>query len=438
MATSELSASRTVTAEAATQRRYKILMFFGVLTSLFNFLDRSVLNILAEPIKHDLGISDTQLGLLTGFAFALFYSLAGLPIARYIDRPTTNRPTVVAICMVLWSGMTMVSGMVVSYMHMLVARMLVAVGESGGGPAILTLINDYVSPEKRSRAFAIYGLGVPMGTLLGLVLGGWLVELVGWRMTFMIVGAPGVFLGLMIWLFLYEPRKAMVLDEAGSLDDSGGPSLRENALVLVRSPALLWLTAAASLAGLFIIGVPSWTGVYLIRVLGLSPSHTGMILGLIMGVGGGIGTYFGGVIADRIVTRDPGRALLVPCVGLLLGIPAASIAFLSDDWRIFAVFYFVAVVGASAYLGPLFSTLQILVGEQYRATTTVFVVMLANLIGAGLGPFLIGIGSDFLNPLFGKESLRWALVACQFLAFFPAFFYYKAADLAGDAIENVS
>jgi predicted MFS family arabinose efflux permease len=412
-------------------------MIFGVLTSLFNFLDRSVLNILAEPIKQDLGFSDTQLGLLTGFAFALFYSLAGLPIARYVDRPTTNRPIVIAICMVLWSGMTMVSGMVTSYAQMLVARILVAIGESGGGPAVLTLINHYVSPANRSRAFGIYGLGVPMGTVLGLVLGGWLVELVGWRMTFLIVGAPGVILALLIWLFLYEPRENGEADEAASLEDSASPSLRENVLVIRRSPALLWLSAAASVAGLFIIGVPSWTGVYLIRVLDLSPSHAGVTLGLIMGFGGALGTYFGGAIADRISTRDPGRALLVPCAGLLLGIPAAFIAFLSHDWRIFAGFYFVAVIGVSTYIGPLFSILQLLVSQRHRATTTVIVVMLANLIGAGLGPFLIGIGSDYLNPHFGIESLRWVLVACQFLAFFPAFFYFKAGALAGQEIENV-
>lgn len=411
---------------ASMQRRLRIVLGLGILVSTINFLDRSVLNIMAEPIKRELGFSDTQLGLLTGFAFALFYSLVGVPIARYVDRPTTNRPAVIGTCVALWSGMTMVCGFVTSYTQLLVARALVAVGESGSGPANMTLIDQYVTPSTRSRAFAIYGLGIPLGTLLGLMVGGLLVDLVGWRLTFVIVGAPGLLLGLIVWLCLHEPRTEAVQTDSAAAER---PSLTENVLVIVRNPALLTLMAAASIGGLIVTGLPVWTGVYLIRVLGLSATQAGLTLGLLIGIGGGLGTYFGGVIADRIAKHEPGRALLVPYVGLLIGIPAAIAAFLSDDWRVFVAFYWITIVGAKLYFGPVYALLPRFVDRQHRATTLVVVVMMTNLIGGGLGPLLVGVGSDLLRPSFGVEGLRYALIAGHIFAVVPAFLYLKAKSL---------
>lgn len=409
-------------------------MILGVMISTVSIVDRSVLNILAEPIKNDLGFSDTQLGLLTGFAFSLFYSAVGIPIARYVDRPRTDRPLLISICVAGWSAATALSGAVVSYGQLLVARGLVAVGESGAGPAVMTLIDHYVSPEKRSRAFAIYGLGIPFGTLIGLMLGGFLVDLVGWRWTFVIVGAPGLVLALCIYLFMSEPRRTDVVPNEKQADQ---PSLLENVRVIWKTPALMWLATATALMGFFVLGLPSWTGVYLIRVLDMTPTHAGLVLGLTLGVGGGLGTYFGGMLADRLSAYEPGRALLVPSVGLLLGIPTAIIAFSSSDWRVFAGVYWITVIGSAAYFGPLFSVMQLLVKKNYRATTMVIMMLLANLIGAGLGPFLVGLGSDLLNPRFGEGSLRVALIVGQLTAVIPAFCYYKVKVLAGEAINKI-
>jgi predicted MFS family arabinose efflux permease len=407
------------------RRRFIVLLVLGTVTSILNFVDRSILNILAEPIKKALGFSDTQLGLLTGFSFAMFYSLMGLPVARYVDRPRTNRPTVIAACIALWSAMTMISGIVMSYGQLLVARALVAVGEAGSGPSIATLMDDCVPRAMRTRAFAIYSLGVPFGTLLGLVGGGALVDVLGWRMTFLVVGAPGLLLALAVRLMLHEPR-AQRLATTPAWDKQ--PTLADNFLVIVRSPALRWLTAGAAFQGLFGLGLQSWTGVYLIRVLTLSPHRAGLILGLMAGICGGCGTYFGGALADRLSAKDRGRALLVPAFGLLVGIPAALAALLSHDWRMFAAFYWITVLGTATYIGPLLSLLQILVPANYRATTTVVVFMLLNLAG-GLGALLIGSASDLLRPHFGAESLRWILMAVQLIAVVPALFYLRASRL---------
>lgn len=434
MGAGEMTLSSGVAGDGDAQRRFRALIVLGLLTATVNILDRSVLNIVAEPVKRAFGLSDTQLGLLTGFAFALFYSLAGLPIARYVDRPSTHRPTVVAICVALWSALTMLCGAVTSYGQLLLARMLVAVGESGSGPALVTLIDDTAPRAARARAFAVYGLGVPLGTLLGLMLGGLLVDRVGWRLTFVFVGAPGLLLALCTRFFIHEPRASAPVPA----DAVAHPGLTDNFLSIARTPALFWLIAAASIGGLVVLGLPSWTGVYLIRTLGLSATHAGTMLGLILGIGGALGTFFGGALADRLARRDPGRALLVPALGLLIGIPAAIAAFSSDDWRVFTAWYSITVIGAAVYIGPLFSLLQLLVKENYRATTTAIFMMLLNLVGAGLGPLLVGLGSDALQPMMEIHSLRWALVGGHVAAIIPALCYLRAMRLTGQALGSAS
>ncbi|MCP3731107.1 MFS transporter [Sphingomonas sp. MG17] len=431
MASKGIPASGASGAALSETARFKLLLVIAVLATFFNILDRSILSILAEPIKQDLGLTDTQLGFLTGFAFALFYSFAGLPIARYVDRPHSDRPLVIASCMALWSAMTMVCGMAANYGQLLVARMLVAVGESGGGPPILTLMNHYVTPANRSRAFGIYSLGIPLGTLAGLMVGGWLADLVGWRMTFIIVGAPGLLLALIIKLTLHEPRKT----EPAPVATEAHPSILENCRVIFGSPALRWLTAATALIGVFVTALPNWTGIYLIRVVELSPTQAGLLLGLTMGAGA-IGTYYGGALADRFARAGPGRALLVPCYGLLIGIPAAGLAIASSDWRVFAALYWISFVGAASYLGPFFSVVQQLVGPKYRATTIVIIMMLFNLVGVGLGSFAVGVASDYFAPLYGRDSLRWILVVGHLAAVVPAFLYYRAAALADRGIVD--
>lgn len=408
-----------------------MLVTLGTLTALCNFLDRSILNILAEPIKRDLNFSDTQLGLLTGFAFALFYSVMALPIARFADRPETNRPRLIAICVALWSAMTMACGAVTSYGQLLGARVLVAIGESGAGPAVVTLMDEQVPPARRSRYFAIYGLGVPLGTLCGLLIGGWVVDLFNWRIAFLVVGAPGLLLALAVKLLLGEPREMNKRTMS-----TGGTGVADVFRTIARSPALCWLLAGNAMSGLFAVGLPSWSGVYLIRLLHLSPAHAGTLLGLLIGVGGGLGTYAGGMLADRLSARRPGRALLAPVIGLVILVPAGILALSSNDWRVFAIFYVIAACGASAYIGPLFSTLQRLAGQRHRASVVVVAVMLFNVVGAGIGPLLIGYASDLLSNSAGAAGLRWAMIVAYSTGVLAALLYARAMILVNGELAE--
>lgn len=419
---------------AAMPLQFKLLMVLGTLTATISFIDRSLLNILVEPVRQDLGLSDKQIGVLTGLSFAVFYSVCGIPLARYIDRPHTKRPLVMSLCLLLWSIMTGLSGLATSYAQLLAARVLVAAGESGTGPAIMTLIDHYVPRARRARMFSIYGMGVPIGTLLGLMLGGWLADLVGWRRTFMILGIPGIVLALLILMLLKEPRGVAQAKTDSAPTET---SLLNNFALIGRSPALLWLTCAFSFGYLFSVGLPSWTGIYLIRVMHLSSTQAGLILGIIIGTGGAAGTLLGGMAADRLGTRSVGAVLLVPAIGLLVGIPAALVAFQASDWPVFAIFYWLFIFGASTYFGPVFSVLQMIVPLHFRATTTTVVILLGNLVGGGICSYLIGVGSDALRPTFGIDSIRWAMLAGHAFALVPALLYLKAsqsvARLAADA-----
>jgi MFS transporter, Spinster family, sphingosine-1-phosphate transporter len=419
--------------DSVARPRVASLLFLGTLTSAINILDRSALNILAQPVKVDLGLSDTELGLLTGLAFALFYSAIGLPIARYVDRPTTDRPKVIATCIAIWSAMTVICGLVTSYAQLLTARMLVGVGESGSGPAFFTLIHDRVPRAVQARAFGIYALGAPLGVLFGLAVGGFLAQRVGWRMTFVIVGAPGLLLALWIKLGLGEPRK----ERRGMAPRElvVHPSLWQTMRLFARSPALLWLAAAAATGGMYLLGQPSWAAVYLIRVLQLQPAQAGLLLGLSLGLPGLAGAFLGGVLADRVGRSDPGRALLVPSMGLLVGIPASLFAFHSPHWIGFAAAFWISALGAALYMGPLLALLQIAVPRNCRATASVIVFMLLNLVGGGLGPLLIGIASDFLSARHVDNALRWVMMICSLGAIVPALLYLRAGQLMRHQIE---
>lgn len=406
----------------------RLALWVLMVVSLFNYLDRQVVNILAEPIKHDLNLSDTQLGLLTGIAFALFYTLLGVPLARFADSPRSNRISLIAACLAVWSGMTFLCGLANSFAQLLLARVGVGIGEAGCTPAAHSLITDLTPRERHASALALFGIGAPVGGLLGMALGGVIADHYGWRSAFMILGAPGLLFAIFVWVRLREPRLFTVQARQGEGVLALSPPMSAGAAFgeVIRSKAFAHLAAAASFVAFLSYGKSVWQAVLFIRIHHLSPGQTGIWLGLTAGVGGMLGMYIGGRIADRMSSRRAGLVLAGPALGLGLGAPLLLAAYMHSDWRMALVLLFLPIVGASLWYGPTFSCVQRLVKPGARATAAAIMLFIVNVIGLGLGPLFFGMMSDFLTPWTGAQSLRWVLGGAALIGVVPAVFYWRA------------
>ncbi len=411
---------------AATARNVRVTMWMLLVVYILNFLDRQIVNILAEPIRRDLGLSDTQLGLLTGLAFALFYAILGVPIARYADRPRTNRVGLISVSLALWSGMTALCGLAQNFGQLLLARVGVGVGEAGCTPAAHSLISDAVPREKRASAIAFYGLGIPIGGLLGMVIGGQLADLLGWREAFLIVGLPGIIVAVLFWALVREPRRDMAAPAAGASAPVGA-TFKEAWAEVRASKAFLPLTIGAATVAFLSYGKGVWATVFFIRTHGLTPGEVGLWLGLIAGVAGIIGTWLGGWLADRYGKRDPRHYLTGPALSMVLAAPLLYWGYSTDDWRLALAIIFLPTIANTLYYGPAYACAQGLVSPQARAVAASLIVFAQNLIGLGLGPLLFGMLSDGLKPVAGEDSVRWVLYGAAFLGLIPAFFFWRAS-----------
>ena len=278
-------------------RNYALGVLVVVYT--FNFIDRQILSILLEPIKQDLGLSDSALGMLTGFAFALFYATLGIPIARFADR--SNRRNLIAWALAIWSAMTAVSGLAQNFWHLLLARIGVGVGEAGCSPPAHSMLADYFPTENRATALGIYSLGIPFGILFGFIAGGWLNEFFGWRVAFFIVGVPGLLLAILVRFTLREPPRGMA---EGRVADEEQPTIMETFRFLWSKRAFRHMAVGGGLTAFVGYGVITWVPSFLIRSYGMSTGDVGTYLGLILGIPGGIGIALGGYLADRYGARD--------------------------------------------------------------------------------------------------------------------------------------
>jgi MFS transporter, Spinster family, sphingosine-1-phosphate transporter len=404
--TPDTESSKTIPSTPAIGSAGVTLLTFSLLVSTLSFLDRSVLGILAEPIKHDLGLSDAQLGVLTGLTFALFYVLAGLPIARYVDRPRTHRPMVIALCVSTWSIATALCGSVSNFAQMVITRFAVGAGEGGVNPPVITLINDTVPLQSRARAFAVYSIGSSLGLFLGMAVGGFLADAVGWRTTFLILGIPGIPLAILIFLLVREPRHSFKTDTQQAADARAPTGSLGGAItILLQTPALIWMVCTATCVGAAGMGAYSWLGVFAIRNLSLSATEAGLLMGLVIGVAGIVGNLIGGWAADHLRNM-----MLVPALGLILGAPLSFAAFLSSDPLLFAALFFIPAVALAAWSPPLLTLMQGVTPREYRGTTMQFSALASNLIGGGLAPLVIGALSDALAPQHGVDSLRYAVL----------------------------
>lgn len=391
--------------------------------STLNFLDRQVLNILAEPIKNDLHLSDTQIGLLTGLAFALFYTFLGIPIARFTDRPTTDRPKLIAFCLAFWSGMTALCGLAQNFHQLLLARVGVGAGEAGCTPAAHSLISDKYPADQRARALAFYGLGLPFGTLLGLGLGGGLAQLYGWRITLLTLGIPGILLGVITYFVIRDPRKAGLL----RVQHAAPPPFKDVLREILASRAFILLVSAMAFGSFLSYGKNVWQAIFFMRSHGLTPGVAGPVLGLSIGIGASFGAWLGGSLASRYGVKNPQHILTGPAVGTLISMPLALGAYYTSDWRVSALLLTVATVSSGMAYGPTFTCVQGLMRPQSRGVATAIFLFIQNLIGLGLGPLLFGMMSDGLKPVVGAESVRWVLYTAAVLAPIPAFLFWRAS-----------
>lgn len=410
-----------------TQRSVRATLWILLIVYIFNFIDRQIVNILAEPIALDLGLSDTQIGLMTGLAFALFYTALGLPIARYADRPTTNRPRLIAIALATWSAMTALCGMANNFVQLLLARIGVGVGEAGCTPPAHSLISDIVPAERRSSALAFYALGIPIGTLLGMMIGGFLADWVGWRRAFLIVGLPGIALALVVHFMLRDPRQRL----AGADEAQAAPEPSVSTWVAVRSVmgsrAFVLLLAAGSTAAFLAYGKTTWTTIFFQRTHEMTPGEVGFWFGVINGAAGIFGTWFGGWLADRFGAKNRRHVLTAPAIGMAVAAPIAFFAYQASTWQVALVLLAVPTLCNSLYYGPTYSAAQGLVPLRARAIAAAMVLFFQNLIGLGLGPLFFGVLSDLLQPTYGEESVRYVLYGAAFLGLIPAFFFWRCS-----------
>lgn len=411
----------------STSRSVRATLWILLIVYIFNFIDRQIVNILAEPIALDLGLSDTQIGLMTGLAFALFYTALGLPIARYADRPTTNRPRLIAVALTIWSAMTALCGFANNFVQLLLARIGVGVGEAGCTPPAHSLISDIVPPERRSSALAFYALGIPIGTLLGMMIGGFLADWVGWRRAFLIVGLPGVGLALLVHFALREPRQQIAAAAQASASDQAGLSIWATVRHVMGSRAFVLLLAASSTAAFLAYGKVTWTTIFFQRTHELSPGEVGFWFGVVNGAAGIFGTWFGGYVADRFGSKSRRHVLTAPAVGMAVAVPFAFFAYQSANWLVALLLLIVPTVCNSLYYGPTYSAAQGLVPLRTRAIAAAMVLFFQNLIGLGLGPLFFGMLSDMLQPTYGEESVRYVLYGAAFLGLVPAFFFWRCS-----------
>ena len=400
-------------------RRYVLFILTGVYT--FNFIDRQILVILAEPIKADLNLSDTQMGLLTGLAFAFFYVLLGIPIARYADK--ANRKNIIAVSLTLWSGMTALSGFAQNYMHLLLARIGVGIGEAGGSPPAHAIISDYYPPKKRATAISIYTLGVYIGIGLGFLIGGIIGEKYGWRIALFSLGIPGILYALVVYFTVKEPIRGL----NDKVRDMKEHSFWDVVRVLFSKKTFVFTAFAASVQIFGNYGVGNFLPSFLSRIHEMELSEISIVLSIAVGVGGGLGTFLGGYIPDKLQDKDVRWYLWIPIIGAGFNLIVFSLLCFSDNLNLVIVSIFLSNVAVTLYAAPSIAIAHNLVSAKMRALTSALLILIMNIIGLGFGPLVVGMLSDYFEPTYGAESLRYAFSIIYITAPITIFLYYMAS-----------
>ena len=361
-----------------------------------NFIDRTIVNILSQPIKAELHLDDWQIGLMGGLTFALFYATLGLPIARLAERK--SRVNIISMAVAAWSVMTGLCGLAPNFAVLLMCRVGVGVGEAGCSPPAHSLLSDYFPPNRRATALSIFSLGVPVGALIGAVFGGWAGQSLGWRYTIMLAAVPGVLLAILAKLTLREPaRGGTELKAAAPVDAAEKPpSLMDVARRLFSRRTFWHIAAGATLASFAGYGIGQFSAAYFVREYGLGLKTVGLVFGMIGGVSAGVGTLLGGLLTDFAGKHDKRWYVFVPAIGLIVAAPLYMLGYAQSHWPIAAGLLLLPGIFHYTFLGPSFAVTHSMVQPRMRATASAVLVLIMTLLGMGLGPLLVGVAGDLL------------------------------------------
>lgn len=424
-------------------RNYVLFVLFIIYG--LSFVDRQILSTLMEPIRKEFDFNDTQLGLLSGVAFAIFYATLGIPIARFADR--YSRVNIITISLVVWSAATALTGKATGFWYLFLARVGVGVGEAGCNPSAYSIISDYFPAKKRATAQSIYSLGVYLGQFIGFVTAGYVAQVYGWRTAFYVVGLPGIAVAVLAKLTLREPPRG--LSEPAGFVLGEPPKARDVLKKLFLLPAFRNLSFASGLHALVAYGLNSYYSAFLMRSHGMSLTETSTALAVITLTGGLAGTYLGGKLSDVFAQRnggDPRYQMWVPAYALLINIPAWLLALLLPSKYASMALMIPAIALGATYLGPSIAATHQLVGVRERAVSGALLLFVLNFIGIGFGPMLTGVISDALRDSFvagGMEleaaravGLKYALCIMSLANLWSAYHYFRAAKTLREDIAR--
>ena len=419
-----------------TPRYRNYVLFILTCGYVLNFVDRQIMTILLEPIKAEFGASDTQMGLISGLAFALFYATLGVPVARLADR--WSRRNVLAISMATWSAVTAACGTAGSFWQLALLRVGVGIGEAGGTPPSQSLLTDYFPKERRALAQGVLATAPNIGVLVGLFGGALIAEAFGWRTVFFVFGVPGVGLALLLFFTVKEPIK--VKPQGLEADRS----MMSAVSGIVRLPSFFLIALGVGFAAIPGYGLGVWSPSFLVRVHGMSLVDAGLWLGIIGLSGGTVGTIVSGVLADRLALRDDRWQLWIPAVGLMVALPLQALFLLWPASAVFTiagktapvalVFMGLSSVFACFWIAPSYAAVQNLVPSHWRTQASALLLLVFNLLGLGLGPLLVGMLSDELAS-FGAASVRWALLSSLSMGYVAITCYWFGAAKYRSAVD---
>ncbi|WP_423603705.1 spinster family MFS transporter [Sphingomonas sp. MS122] len=416
--------------DGTARRQRMVLLLLLSATYAVNYVDRQILAILLEPIKRDFDLSDSMLGLLAGPAFALFYATMGVPIAVLADR--RSRTHIIGFALICFSAATAACGLVTQFWQLVAARVMTGVGEAGTGPASQSIITDLFPPETRGRAQATYAVGVNIGIMVAFLVGGWLAHRYGWRVAFIAVGLPGLLLSPFFFTRGREPARR----DPGAA--AAAPSMMACLRFLRGQRAYCWLVVGSGLSAFAGYGVATFVPAFLMRSHGLDTQQVGAIFAIILGIGGGLCTFGSGVMVDWLGKRDVRWYMRVPIIGILLALPFWPLFLLAPNIVVAILAAIVPLSVSAVYIGPVITTIQMLAPPRMRARAAAIQLFIGNLIGLGLGPQVIGIVSDALAPVYGNDSLRYALLAGVAASFCAMFAYWRASRTLAANVARVA